>query len=100
MAKQNCVVFEALQLRWDTWEEMVEFAGVGPNPGQPRGCYVADGKQVDSPTNTIGLLIPTLEGVMLAVEGDWIIRGIKGEFYPCKPDIFEATYEPVETSEE
>lgn len=41
------------------------------------------------------LLIPTLEGVMEASEGDYIIKGVKGEFYPCKPDIFEATYEPV-----
>lgn len=40
--------------------------------------------------------IPTLEGMMMASEGDWIIRGVKGEFYPCKPDIFAATYEPVE----
>lgn len=37
----------------------------------------------------------TLEGEMTANQGDWIIRGIKGEFYPCKPDIFEATYEQV-----
>lgn len=37
--------------------------------------------------------IPTLEGVMEANVGDWIIKGIKGEFYPCKPDIFSATYE-------
>lgn len=37
--------------------------------------------------------IKTLEGTMTAFIGDWIIRGIKGEFYPCKPDIFEATYE-------
>jgi len=43
------------------------------------------------------ILIPTLEGTMRAEIGDWIIRGIKGEFYPCKPDIFEATYEPVES---
>lgn len=42
------------------------------------------------------LLIPTLEGVMKAKPGDWIIRGVNGEFYPCKPDIFEKTYEPVE----
>ena len=42
------------------------------------------------------LRIPTLEGEMRADQGDWIIRGVKGEFYPCKPDIFEATYEPVE----
>ena len=39
--------------------------------------------------------VPTLEGVMTARIGDWIIRGVKGEVYPCKPDIFEATYEPA-----
>lgn len=39
--------------------------------------------------------IITLEGAMLAEDGDWIIKGVKGEFYPCKPDIFEATYEEV-----
>jgi len=40
--------------------------------------------------------INTLEGVMIGNPGDWIIRGVAGEYYPCKPDIFEATYEPVE----
>jgi len=44
------------------------------------------------------LMISTLEGVMQADPGDWIIQGIKGELYPCKPDIFEQTYEPVETT--
>jgi hypothetical protein len=43
------------------------------------------------------LKIETLEGVMTAIPGDWIIKGVKGEFYPCKPDIFEATYELVES---
>ena len=42
------------------------------------------------------LRIATLEGDMFANKGDWIIKGIKGEFYPCKPDIFEATYELVD----
>lgn len=42
-----------------------------------------------------GLVIPTLEGNMTALNRDYIIKGIKGEFYPCKPDIFEATYEAV-----
>lgn len=42
-----------------------------------------------------GLKIYTLEGKMLANVGDWIIRGVKGEYYPCKPDIFEATYSPA-----
>lgn len=40
--------------------------------------------------------IKTLEGVMGVTPGDWIITGVKGEHYPCKPDIFEATYEPVQ----
>lgn len=40
--------------------------------------------------------INTLEGVMHASKGDYIIKGVKGELYPCKPDIFEATYDPVE----
>lgn len=41
------------------------------------------------------IYIDTLEGVMAASEGDWIIKGVAGEFYPCKPDIFAATYEKV-----
>ncbi len=39
--------------------------------------------------------IETLEGTLLLRDGDWIIRGIRGEFYPCKPDIFEVTYERI-----
>lgn len=42
------------------------------------------------------LLIDTLEGTMRANPGDWIIKGVQGEFYPCKPDIFAATYEAAE----
>lgn len=41
------------------------------------------------------ILIPTLDGKMRGEVGDYIIKGIKGEFYPCKPDIFEASYEPA-----
>lgn len=47
----------------------------------------------ETPEGTLSIV--TLEGVMYADPGDWIIRGVKGEFYPCKPDIFEATYEAV-----
>ena len=42
------------------------------------------------------LIIQTLEGPLRAAPGDWIITGIRGEQYPCKPDVFEKTYEPVE----
>lgn len=41
--------------------------------------------------------VNTTEGAMWAVKGDWIIKGVKGEFYPCKPDVFEATYTEVTT---
>jgi hypothetical protein len=44
------------------------------------------------------LAIKALEGTMIAQPGDWIIRGVAGELYPCKPNIFEATYEPVVAS--
>ena len=47
----------------------------------------------DAGNTSEGLVIATLEGAMHVSLGDWIIRGVQGEFYPCKPDIFEATYE-------
>ena len=46
------------------------------------------------------LTVETLEGTHTATPGDWVIRGVAGEFYFCKPDIFEATYEPVTDKEE
>lgn len=49
----------------------------------------------DYHADTGELKIKTLEGVMTASLNDWIIQGVQGEVYPCKPDIFEATYEPV-----
>ena len=45
--------------------------------------------------DTFVLKIKTLEGEMEAKPGDWIIKGVQGEFYPCKPSIFDATYEEV-----
>jgi hypothetical protein len=53
--------------------------------GEPGSITFSDGK----------LRIMTLEGEHTASPGDWIIQGVKGELYPCKPDIFAATYEPA-----
>lgn len=50
---------------------------------------------VNQNTDRVEMRIRTLEGVMIGNQGDWIIKGIKGEIYPCKPDIFLATYEAV-----
>ncbi|MFF4346826.1 hypothetical protein [Streptomyces sp. NPDC001530] len=100
--RKRPVEIEAVQLRWDTWSEVCEF--VGEFPDGMRGVYVDEndkprddfpGDRPDGRVARIGLLIPTLEGTMLAVEDDWIIRGVKGELYPCKPDIFAVTYEAI-----
>lgn len=53
-----------------------------------------DGTIIDNKDGT--LTIKTLEGDMTAQAGDYIIKGVNGEFYPCKPDIFEKTYEPAD----
>lgn len=44
--------------------------------------------------------IHTDEGIMIVSPGDWVIRGVRGEYYPCKPDVFAATYEPCEEEAE
>lgn len=62
--------------------------------------WVTDTNDIHIETNGFndvvrGLSIETLEGRMFASMGDWIIRGVNGEHYPCKPDIFEKTYDAV-----
>lgn len=64
--------------------------------GRILGWLIACGLDEYEVAEDQGYDIRTLEGVMHASPGDWIIRGVAGEFYPCKPDIFAATYEPVE----
>jgi len=97
--RKKPVVIEAVQLRWDTWSEMCDHAGVGKlEDGKPQGCYIdAEGNATtkNGASGVIGLLIPTLEGLMTARQDDYVIRGVKGELYSCKPDIFEQTYEAV-----
>jgi hypothetical protein len=76
--RKKPVVIEAMQLTPEAVGDVVRFCG-GTIKSHP----------------LTGVVIETLEGNMLADVGDWVIKGVKGEFYPCKPDIFEATYEPV-----
>lgn len=63
-------------------------------------CWMEFGTMPESSgietSDVVAMNIDTAEGVMTASPGDWIIKGIKGEFYPCKPDIFEATYTEVQ----
>lgn len=70
--------------------EAEQFTKDGPLPFSKRGPVVMfDGEEGR-------WYVMTLEGPLTVSDGDWIICGVKGEFYPCKPDIFAATYEPVE----
>lgn len=82
--RKKPVVIEAIQFNGDNVEEIREFIGV---PFEK--CEI-----------TREYWIPTLEGLHAARKDDWIIKGIKGEFYPCKPDIFKATYEAVDRVKE
>jgi len=60
------------------------------------GRYDADAKASDPTDVYERISIPTLEGVMTASRGDYIIKGVNGEFYPCKPEIFAMTYEDAD----
>ena len=76
--RKKPVIIEAVQWKNGNFDEIEKF--VGGDAEFRKG---------------IGLVVATLEGPLHASEGDWIIKGVKGEFYPCKPDIFEVTYEPA-----
>ena len=79
--RKKPVVIEAIQWLGDNFEELEGF-----------------GSQRDIVSNQDGTLtIATLEGNHTAQKKDWIIRGVKGEVYPCKPDIFNQTYEEVQS---
>ncbi len=86
------VTIDAIQNTGE-WRPIIEWLGTFVAAGD---LLIPFGSDPPITRNTTGTLnIKTLEGTMCAQIGDWIIRGVKGEFYPCKPDIFEATYEPA-----
>lgn len=76
--RKKPVVIEAMQLQFDANNQAAIASWCGGSKGPDGGIY-----------------INTLEGKMYAATGDFVIKGINGEFYPCKPDIFEKTYEPA-----
>lgn len=75
---------------------IIEAREVGTEPFAITGKWCGGKPITDGGNRVVGIAIKTLEGTMRADIGDWIIQGVKGEFYPCKPDIFAATYEPVQ----
>ena len=87
---KNPVTIDAIKWTGSNLREVIAFTD-GPPDTRSIHAGMAWEAYVDLVARD-GLKIYTLEGKMLANIGDWIIRGIKGEYYPCKPDIFEATY--------
>ena len=77
--RKKPVVIEAIQYDGDNWDDIEVWTDFRAKHWRSSNV----------------MAIETLEGTMTANVGDWIIKGVAGEFYPCKPDIFEATYEPT-----
>lgn len=77
--RKKPVVIEAIQYDGDNWDDIEVWTDFRAKHWRSSNV----------------MAIETLEGTMTTNVGDWIIKGVKGEFYPCKPDIFEATYEPT-----
>ena len=88
--RKKPVVIEAVQIESNNELDVLDFVNGGD---QKRGGGIGFAKDGH-------LYIHTLEGDMRADLNDYIIKGVSGEFYPCKPDIFALTYEPVEEVEE
>lgn len=89
--RKKPVIIEAVQIKQETVDECYDFLGISN-----KGNFGETGFGIDPSDGKFK--ITTLEGVMTAKVGDWIIKGVNGEFYPCNPDIFEKTYEEAETS--
>jgi hypothetical protein len=87
--RKKPVVIEAVRWTGDNLREVIEFTGRHPTATDWTWEHFEDVVAKEY------LMIFTLEGPMRASIGDWIIKGVKGEFYPCKPDIFDATYEAI-----
>lgn len=88
--RKKPVVIEAIQWTGSNFDQVANFTK------QTFGHKVAYEDYAEYCQKTGEFTIDTLEGRMTATKGDFIIKGVKGECYPCKPDIFEATYEKVE----
>lgn len=84
--RKKPVVIEAVQFIGTNYREIQEFC--------PSASF-APSFLASPPDSKGNVIIPTLEGDHTGNIGDWIIKGVKGEFYPCKPDIFDSTYDKV-----
>jgi hypothetical protein len=90
--RKKPVEIEAMRWSGNNLREIIDFTGL--HPSAEKWTW----EEYEAVVAKDGLKIFTLEGTMMAAVGDFIIRGVKGEFYPCKPDIFAASYQPATES--
>ena len=92
--KKKPVIIEAIQWNGSNLEDIQKFVG------KPLNWFINDTAwQFGMGIPVVEMSIETLEGEMIVSQNDFVIKGVNGEFYPCKPDIFDKTYELVEESE-
>lgn len=95
-ARKKPVVVEVEQFTTNNYCDVIwNFISLPWGPDGVRGVENDLGIEADT-GEKFALVIPNLEGDMLALDGDYIIKGVNGEFYPCKPDIFEKTYDIID----
>jgi len=88
--RKKPVIIEAIKWTGDNLKEVISFTGLNE-----AASHLTWSEYEGGLVSAGGLKIFTLEGTMMASKGDMIIKGVSGEFYPCKPGIFNKTYEPV-----
>lgn len=93
--RKKPVIIEAVQFDGRNFTEILLFMGKDESKVKCSAPPQQMEYDKDIPDEAYYMIIPTLEGDHKAQRNDWIIKGVKGEFYPCKPDIFEQTYEKV-----
>jgi hypothetical protein len=87
--RKKPVIIQAVRWTGDNLKEIIDFIGL--HPSAQKWTW----EEYEQVVAKEGLKIFSLEGPHIASIGDWIICGVKGEFYACKPDIFEATYDAI-----
>lgn len=86
--RKKPVVIEAVQWTGENRAEINKFC-------RNKAFFIPDRQDTEGYVTALQLFIDSREGIMRAETGDYIIKGVNGEFYPCKPDVFEKTYERV-----
>ena len=91
--RKKPIVIDAIRWIGNNEQQIMDFVGKRLDYSRPPSHFEHSNTVTDE---MVTIMIPTLEGVMTCNRMDYVIKGVNGEFYPCKPDIFKKSYEPVD----